>query len=97
MQGLKCREWLRVTPGHSAITVHLYAGLSLGLGRFGCFNFGLIRFGFQSQVLGFSCYSFGIRTPLRCKSILVCENTKTELINFHKEFQLKYIDLPHLV
>jgi len=39
------------------------------------------RFGFQSQVL-----DFGIRTPPQCKSILVCENTKMESINFHKSF-----------
>jgi len=43
-------------------------------------------------------FGFGIRTPLQCKSILlVCENTKTESINFHKKFQLKYIDWPRLV
>jgi len=35
----------------------------------------LVQFGFQSQVLG-----FGIRTSLQCKSVLVCENTKTESI-----------------
>jgi len=50
------------------------------------YNFGLIRFGFQSQVLGFGFFSFGILTPPQCKSILVCENTKMESINFHKSF-----------
>jgi len=42
-------------------------------------------------------FDFGIRTPLQCKSILVYESTKTELINFDKKFQLKYIDRPRLV
>jgi len=42
-------------------------------------------------------FGFGIRTPPQCKSILVCENTKTEPINFHKKFQLKYIDRPRWV
>jgi len=66
----------------------------LRLGRFGFFNFGSHRFGFQSQVLGFG---FVIRTPLQRKSILVRENTKTESTNFHKKLQLKYIDRPRLV
>jgi len=43
------------------------------------------------------CFGFGIHTPPQSKSFLVCENTKTELINFHKKFQLKYIDRPRLV
>jgi len=40
----------------------------VGLGQFGFFNFGLIRFGFQSQVLRFVFFGFGIRTPPQCKS-----------------------------
>jgi len=52
-------------------------------GSVGFFNFGWIRFGFQSQVLGFVFFfGFGIRISPQCKSILVCENTKTELIYF---------------
>ena len=35
----------------------------IGLGRFGFFNFGSVWFGFQSQVLGFGFFSFGIHTP----------------------------------
>jgi len=61
--------------------------LPVGLGRFGFFSFGLIRFSFQSQVLG-----FGIRTPPRCKSILVCENTKMESIYF--DAKVKHISRP---
>jgi len=51
-----------------------------------------IRFGFQPQVLGFGFFGFGISTPPQCKSIPVCENTNTELINLHKKFHLKHID-----
>ena len=36
-------------------------------------------------------------SPLQCKSILVCENTQTESINFNKKFHLKHIDRPHPV
>jgi len=32
---------------------------------------------------------FGIRTPPQCKSILVCENTKTESTYFHGKFPSK--------
>jgi len=42
-------------------------------------------------------FDFGIRTPPQCMSILVRENTKRESINFHKKFQIKYIDWPRLV
>jgi len=38
----------------------------LGPGRFRFFNFGTIRFGFQSEVLGFGFFSFGICTPPQC-------------------------------
>jgi len=69
----------------------------VGLGQFGFFNFRSIRFGFQSQVLGFVFFGFVIRTPCNARVILLCENTKTESINFHKKFQLKYIDRPRLV
>jgi len=58
----------------------------LGPGRFGLFNFSSIRFGFQSQVLGFG---FGIRTPPRSKCILVCENTKMESTYFDEKFSSK--------
>jgi len=70
---------------------------TVGLGRFGCFNFGSFGsvFNLKYSVLVF--FGFGIRTPLQCKSILVCENTKTESVNFHKKFQLNYIDRPRLV
>jgi len=44
------------------------------------FNFGSIRFSISSTQLRF--FSFGICTPPQCKRILVCENTKTESINF---------------
>jgi len=47
-------------------------------GSVGFFNFGWIRFGFQSQVLGFVFFGFGIHISPQCKSILVCENTNTE-------------------
>jgi len=40
----------------------------------------------------FQFFTFCICTPPQCKSIQVCENTKTELINFDKKFQLKYND-----
>jgi len=53
----------------------------IGLGQF---DFSIsVSFGFQYQVHGFGFFSFGIRTPPQCKSILVCKNTKTESINFH--------------
>jgi len=71
--------------------------LRVGLDRFGFFNFGSIRFSFQSQVLSFVFFDSAIRTPPQCKSIPMCENTKTESINFHKKFQLKYIDRPRLL
>jgi len=51
-------------------------------GSVGFFNFGWIWFGFQSQVLGFGFFGFGIRISSQCKSMLVCENSKTELIYF---------------
>jgi len=98
---LHCGTYSHFTPLHVFSThesSHLHAMKQwrrsvIGLGRFGFFNFGSIRFGFQSQVLGFGFFGFGIPPPQQCKSILVCENTKTESINFHKKFQLKYIDL----
>jgi len=45
------------------------------------FRFDLV-FNVKYSVSGF--FGFGIRTPLQCKSILVCENSKTELKRFHK-------------
>jgi len=58
-------------------------------GQFGFLNFGLIRFFFESQVFGFS-----ICTPPQRRSILVCENTKTESIHFDEKFPSNYIDRP---
>jgi len=64
---------------HTLLTVHAVPPMStVGLGRFGFFKFGSTRFVFQSQVLGFVFFGFSICTPPQCKSILVCENTKTE-------------------
>jgi len=90
--------------GHYAIQGHSMSPILVpiessyvGLGRFGFFKFRSIRFGFQYQVLGFVFFSFSLRTPPQCKSILVCENTKTESINFNTKFQLKHIDRPRLV
>jgi len=60
--------------------------------QFAFFNFGLIRFSISSTRFRF--FDFGIRTPPRCKSILVCENTKTQWINLDEKFQLQYIDRP---
>ena len=56
------------------------------------FRFDSIRFSISSTQFRF--FGFDIPTPPQCKSILVCENTKTESINFHRKFQLKYIDRP---
>jgi len=36
-------------------------------------------------------------SPLQCKSILACENTKMESVNFDKKFHLKHIDRPRRV
>jgi len=63
--------------------------LLIRAGSVSIFQFWFDSVWFQSQVLGFC-----IRTPAQCKSIVVCENTKMELINFHKKFQSKYIDRP---
>jgi len=62
----------------------------VGLGQFGFFNFGSIRFGFRSQVpvLGFGFFRFGIRIPPQCKSIVVRENTKMESMYFDGKFSL---------
>jgi len=57
-----------------------------------------VQFGFQSQVLGFGFFSVSVFAHHRnARVILVCENTKTESINFDKKFQLKHIDWPRLV
>ena len=69
----------------------------VGLGRFGFFKFGSIRFRFQSQVLGFGFFGFRICTPPQCKSIPLCENTNTESTNFDKKFHLKHTDRPRWV
>ena len=47
----------RSNPNYWEIEVLIRAGLVW------IFNFGSIRFGFQSQVLGFGFFDFGIRTP----------------------------------
>jgi len=67
----------------------------VGLGQFGFFQFRFdsVRFSISSTWFRFF-FGFGIRTPLQCKSILVCENTNVDSINFHKKFQLKYINRP---
>jgi len=59
------------------------------------FRFDSVRFSLSS--IHFQFFSFDIRTPPQCKRMLVCENTKRGSINFHKKFQLKYIDRPRPV
>jgi len=103
MYAIFCLYWWKISPTKqrwmfATILLTYNAWCCLALGRFGFFKFGSIRFGFQSQVLGFVFFFvFAICTPPQCKSIPVCENTKTESINFHKKFQLKHIDWPRWV
>ena len=80
---------------HSAFTTFINTR-PVRLGRFGFFNFGSIRFSISSIRFRFFS-SFGICRPPQCKSIPVCENTKRESIDFHKKFQIKYIDRAHLM
>ena len=63
--------------------------------QFAFFNFGLIRFSISSTRFRF--FDFGIRTPPRCKSILVSENTNMESIFFDGKFSSKYIGRPRWV
>ena len=59
-------------------------------------RFDSVRFSISStRVLVF--FGFGICTPPQCRSIPVCENTKTESINFDKKLHLKHIDRPRWV
>jgi len=81
---------------YSCITVHSLTPLTTVGSVWICqFRFSSV-FSLKYSVSFF--FGFGICTPPQCKSILlVCENTKTESINFHKKFQLKYIERPCLV
>ena len=65
--------------------MHLFSS-QVGLGRFGFFNFGSV-FNLKYSVSFF--FGFGVHTPPQCKSILVCENTKTESINFPQKVSVK--------
>jgi len=61
-------KWLNSTHSHQ-----------LGLGQFGFFfKLGSIRFGFQSQVPGFSFFGSSFRTSLQCimKVHTVCKTSK---------------------
>ena len=42
-------------------------------------------------------FGFNIHTSMQCRSILVCENTKTESVYLDRKFPLKYIDQPRRV
>jgi len=69
----------------------------LGLGRFGFFNFGSIRFGFQSQVLGF--FGFSIRAPPRWSADILRRKLSIEVYRlclsvFTHQFSSKYIGRP---
>jgi len=98
---LRCLNYGHLRLGHWCYCTYLLCderGTEIArVGSVWIFNFGSIWFGFQSQVISFGFFGFDIRTPPQCKSILVYENSKAESINFHKKFQLKYIDWPRRV
>ena len=51
--------------------------LDVGLGRFGFFKFGSIRFGFQSQVLGFGFFSVSVFAHHHNARVSQCVKTLT--------------------